>query len=92
MTIVEFLLLLICIVQLAGIDHQRRVKREYKALSAERDALRALCEGMEGKMRMIAEGKPENPCGDPWAFYNDLVALAREALAAFEKHKGVNNG
>ena len=27
----------------------------------------------------IAEGKPENPVGDPWAFYEDLVAVARRA-------------
>lgn len=64
----------------------------YTAVCAERDALRALCEGMAGKLRMIGEGKPENPCGDPWAFYNDLVVLAREALTDYEKHKGVGDG
>lgn len=31
---------------------------------------------------LIAEGRPDNPIGDPWAFYDDLVTVARRALEA----------
>lgn len=68
-------------------DTPDSVRSYLEAVCAERDELWALCEGMAGKLRMIGEGKPENPCGDPWAFYMDLVVLAREALTDYEKHQ-----
>lgn len=30
----------------------------------------------------IGEGRPPNPVGDPWSFYDDLAAFARRALTA----------
>lgn len=37
-------------------------------------------------LKAIAAGRPENPIGDPWAFYDDLVNLAKEALPLLDGH------
>lgn len=56
--------------------HKRKIMKlaiaRIEALEAENARLREALDS-------IGEGRPENPVGDPWAFYDDLVSVARRA-------------
>ncbi|PWJ81532.1 hypothetical protein C7441_11064 [Pseudaminobacter salicylatoxidans] len=51
------------------------------ALSARAEAAEERVKKLEAALANIAEGRPENPAGDPWSFYDDLVSVARSTLA-----------
>lgn len=44
-----------------------------------------IVEAMAGALKLISDGRPENPIGDPWSFYDDLVQIASDALTSYRE-------
>lgn len=44
-----------------------------------------IVEAMAGALKLISDGRPENPIGDPWSFYDDLVQIASDALSTYRE-------
>lgn len=44
-----------------------------------------IVEAMAEALKLISDGRPENPIGDPWSFYDDLVQIASDALTSYRE-------
>lgn len=82
-----------------GMEEARAIARSYfkngayddsalvRDISTALAARDAEIERLQEALTEIGEGRPDNPVGDPWSFYDDLVAFARRARTAGGEHE-----